>query len=971
AVALQKPTGCELTAYTVGGQRAWSVAQPGQVCAQPILTAGVLLLPISAGDQGVLDRIDPTDGALLFQVPTSAPPTTAPLPLGNQALALGSSTGVHLIAYDVEVASAPTDATVTALARIDDSRFAAVLRGIGEPEDSAGRTITRFVTQPQLLALEPSIELTSPIRAAPVVGTLAGDADSSIVAGGPGWVAGWATDNGEIRWRVETSLGPVTGVALDGSGRVVFSESGIGGTVRRYDPVTDQTWALLPPSVSSPVPYASPLPLCGRLAIGCDAPLGLVIFEVAALPGLLPSSWPRPFGGAGNDAEVALTACPTAAAPCVGPSCCTTNLECDDDDPCTVDSCIDAACSYKHLPGCCSQDAHCTLADPCSQGVCVDHACESDPVPGCCVHDAQCQGPDACTKSNCVDNQCQSAFIAGCCLTDDVCSDDDPCTATACQNYQCVAQPVLGCCHDAADCDDGDPCTLDACLDDQCVAEPIPGCCALDEQCDDGEPCSEDVCVEGQCQTAPIPGCCLGDQECDDADPCTTGVCADNQCQQDIISTPCCLGTGSNCCATDAECDDTFACTTDQCIAGKCVHQADPTPPGCCATDGDCQDEDPCTQGICSSLLCYQVPVAGCCTYDDECGDYKTCTLDLCVEHACIHPPDLVDPACCGGPEHCDDDDPCTSDLCSSAKQCKYVPIGGCCTQDSQCDDLEDATTDTCLDNACVHQTCDVGMLDPNAPTDIVFVIDQSGSMNSEIPAIQSGLAAFSSDIAASGLDYRVTVMAGKNTYNPICVPPPLGGPGCTDTAQFQQINQGIGSYNALTKLVAHLPTILAFFRPNSARHFVAITDDESSYNAATFDAALTAGGVGSYVFHSVVGLTSGSYNYPWSYGYGSGCSAGKGTQYLQLSDWTGGTKQDICSPNWTALYATLANDMGAGISHVLLSHPHVTGSVVVTLDGNPAQVGVDYALDDAVGKVFFPGGAQAGVVVEACYDVP
>ncbi|MEK6608683.1 MAG: hypothetical protein AABZ30_13570 [Myxococcota bacterium] len=67
-------------------------------------------------------------------------------------------------------------------------------------------------------------------------------------------------------------------------------------------------------------------------------------------------------------------------------------------------------------------------------------------------------------------------------------------------------------------------------------------------------------------------------------------------------------------------------------------------------------------------------------------------------------------------------------------------------------------------------------------PVDIIWIVDSSGSMDFENDVVQNNLNAFSTAIAGSGVDYRVVLIGSKES---MCVPPPLGGAGCSDGPSF------------------------------------------------------------------------------------------------------------------------------------------------------------------------------------------
>jgi hypothetical protein len=132
-------------------------------------------------------------------------------------------------------------------------------------------------------------------------------------------------------------------------------------------------------------------------------------------------------------------ACALDALACVGEP-----LDCDDEDPCTVDACVEGDC--QSIAILCDDEDLCTV-DACVQGACV-----FEPL--------ACDDEDLCTVDACVEGDCQSTAI--------VCDDEEPCTVDACVQEACVFEPL--------DCDDSDACTSDLCVDGACTFEPIDGC---------------------------------------------------------------------------------------------------------------------------------------------------------------------------------------------------------------------------------------------------------------------------------------------------------------------------------------------------------------------------------------------------------------------------------------------------------------------------------------------------------------
>lgn len=191
-------------------------------------------------------------------------------------------------------------------------------------------------------------------------------------------------------------------------------------------------------------------------------------------------------------------------------------------------------------------------------------------------------------------------------------------------------------------------------------------------------------------------------------------------------------------------------------------------------------------------------------------------------------------------------------------------------------------------------------------PVDIIWVIDNSGSMDAEERRVQDNMNAFATRIAASGIDYHVVVIADTGNIN---VPPPLGG-----SPEFLAVNRHVDSNNPLEIVIATYPMYQAFLRPGAVRHFVAVTDDESDWSASQFESAIAAlvapGFPDGFVFHAVVAEAP-----PFFPGPCLALSAAAGDVYIQLQEAHGGVFFSLCSTNWSPLFDTLATSVTANVS--------------------------------------------------------
>lgn len=144
---------------------------------------------------------------------------------------------------------------------------------------------------------------------------------------------------------------------------------------------------------------------------------------------------------------------------------------CDDDDPCTADSCDPETDQCVFVPGpCgCTSDTECATTDPCLHGICgADGFCTT------VATTATCDDGDICTDND----TCSGGVCVGEALS---CDDSDPCTLD-----QCV--PTTGCENTPATlpCDDGDLCTYD----DTCTVDGV--CAGVEVTCTGG-------CLTGSC----------------------------------------------------------------------------------------------------------------------------------------------------------------------------------------------------------------------------------------------------------------------------------------------------------------------------------------------------------------------------------------------------------------------------------------------------------------------------------------
>jgi len=137
-------------------------------------------------------------------------------------------------------------------------------------------------------------------------------------------------------------------------------------------------------------------------------------------------------------------------------------------------------------------------------------------------------------------------------------------------------------------------------------------------------------------------------------------------------------------------------------------------------------------------------------------------------------------------------------------------------------------------------------------PVDIIWVVDNSISMEPAITEVNAGLNNFATLIGASGIDYRVIMLAlrgsgritvgGRGRFG-VCIPPPLAGDAsCADGARFFQVEVDIHSTQPIEQMLGTLGQAngyrdgdehgsapwLPLLRAEATKTIVVVTDDNS-----------------------------------------------------------------------------------------------------------------------------------------------
>jgi hypothetical protein len=202
------------------------------------------------------------------------------------------------------------------------------------------------------------------------------------------------------------------------------------------------------------------------------------------------------------------------------------------------------------------------------------------------------------------------------------------------------------------------------------------------------------------------------------------------------------------------------------------------------------------------------------------------------------------------------------------------------------------------------------------APVDIIWAIDNSGSMSEEAGLVQDQMNGFASSIFMSGIDYRVIVISAPDF---VSVPPPLG----TDAEHFLRVNADVQSHNAFEVLLAQYPTYAPFMRAGSAVHIVVVTDDESDMNETEFKSRMDANLGRTFTFHAVASEDTMHCPPPPfpCFVMMPGCAgphgeaADIGHTYYRLAALTGGQTHSICAEDWSPLFTRVRDSVVSSAS--------------------------------------------------------
>ena len=197
-----------------------------------------------------------------------------------------------------------------------------------------------------------------------------------------------------------------------------------------------------------------------------------------------------------------------------------------------------------------------------------------------------------------------------------------------------------------------------------------------------------------------------------------------------------------------------------------------------------------------------------------------------------------------------------------------------------------------------------------SAPADIIFVIDNSGSMDEEAAQVQMRLNGFVSAIGSAGIDDYHVIMLTQFGF--VSVPDPLG----SDPMRYRFVDTNVQSTDSFERLLEQFPMFSDFLRPEAVTHVVFVTDDESQMSAPAFQGSFESALGHPFVGHAIAsppGSTHMECPFPgFCLPLMNGCTgpggaaADNGAKYWELAEATGGTQLSICAEDWATLFDQL-----------------------------------------------------------------
>lgn len=255
--------------------------------------------------------------------------------------------------------------------------------------------------------------------------------------------------------------------------------------------------------------------------------------------------------------------------------------------------------------------------------------------------------------------------------------------------------------------------------------------------------------------------------------------------------------------------------------------------------------------------------------------------------------------------------------------------------------------------------------------TDVLWVVDNSGSMIEEQGALEAAAEPYMAGLLASGIEFRAGVIT---TDSAVMQGAFLDAASADPAASFaEQATPGtrgdgdeLGSEMARTCLDGGECATSGFLRADAGLQIVYVTDETDSSKAES-------GWDWSQYVSAFEGLKSGSQPvriHAIAGDYPGGCAtAYAGEGYYEQVLATGGLYFSICAADWTPYVESLVNEATHGSHGYTLTQSPIETTLVVTVDG---VANTDWTYDATTTSIAFTDGPApaVGSTIEVSYTI-
>lgn len=270
---------------------------------------------------------------------------------------------------------------------------------------------------------------------------------------------------------------------------------------------------------------------------------------------------------------------------------------------------------------------------------------------------------------------------------------------------------------------------------------------------------------------------------------------------------------------------------------------------------------------------------------------------------------------------------------------------------------------------------------DGTVDVDILFVIDNSGSMGSNQTNIKNNFDVFMNTFAAAGVSYQVALIT---TDSSSFVGDIITNTTADPVTEFNDQIDSIGTrgsayekglwfaYESTTTGDASPGSPTGFFR-SDARLVVVYVSDEPDWSHQTYGSGGSTTMASSDYSSSLLSLKSSSslvIAHAIAGDYPSGCSTNGGAQfgdgYYDVVTDLGGTFMSICASDWSTTMDTLARESLAQLGFALSANP-IESTIEVKVNG---LVTTDWTFELSSNTIIFTSAPAEGSTIDINYAV-